>query len=177
MTVPLPTFVGLDMAAAARHANDQLALLDDIAGAAVPDDAMAARLRDFPGGPYGALGLVLLGVPPSFLPGEADGETGTAQFDLDMLDGTRYRMSLEFRLDECRVGGPVDDPSVTVVLSLAVFLRIAFKYLDGNDAYLDGLTEVAGDVFLATRLDQWFDAPIREVAEAVERDLTTEPSR
>lgn len=158
MTIPRPDFSGMSDDEALACATDFLARLEDVVGR-TPDDAeMLDGIRRLPEGTAGALGLILYGVPAIFRPDQAEGETGTVVFALD--DGERtVRFCMEFLPGECRVAEPPADPDAVIRLSFAVFLRIAFKFMDGNDAYLAGLTDVTGDVFLATHLDQWFGVP------------------
>ncbi|MEV6104766.1 SCP2 sterol-binding domain-containing protein [Streptomyces sp. NPDC051940] len=159
-TIPVPAFVGLDHDEALRRATDEMARLEALVESAADDAQLLARLAGLPGGPLGALALIVYGIPSAFRPEEAGAETGLVEFRIDVA-GVEHGLRLSFGDGSCAVlaeAGP-GRPDAVIMISVATFLRIAFKYLDGNDAYLRGETDLDGDVFLATSLDQWFAVP------------------
>jgi len=157
MTLATPIPGELDDAEAARYVGRYLADLEKVVGGA--DDAAIVRgLRALPGGAEGALGLVAAGIPEAFRPQYAGGETGRVLFFLE-TDGVDIPLCLEILPDGCRLIEPDEQAEAEIRVSLPTFLKIAFKFMDGNDAYVSGLTELKGDVFLATNLDRWFDVP------------------
>jgi hypothetical protein len=163
---------GLDQADAARFASGHLALLEELIETSGADDAALERgLAELAGGAEGAVELVAYGMTAAFRPQEADGESGRVQLLLGP-DGTpdearEFEVCLEIAAGSCRVVECDDAADSVIRISTPTFLRIAFKFLDGNDAYLAGLTDLTGDVFLATNLDQWFDVPSLVDYEAV----------
>lgn len=157
-TQPVPPAAEAEDAEIMRHAAEYLTLLDEIVGESADDAQMLTRLRGTAGGVSAALDLVAMGIPAAFRPEKAEGETGAVLFVID-ADGEENRLCFEFLPDRCEPADPSVDCGTVITIRLTDFLRIAFKYIDGNDAYLDGLTEVTGDVYIGTNLDQWFDRP------------------
>ena len=143
----------------AAFAARQLTRIEEIVATAPDDEAMFARLREMPGGVRGALALLTFGTPAAFRADLAGAETGSVVLVVD-ADGEEINTCIEIDDGACRIVAPVADPTTTIVLGAATFLRIAYKFMDGNDAHLNGLTEVTGDVFLATNLYEWFDTPL-----------------
>ena len=143
------------LAAAARL----LRRIEDIVAATPGDEALLGQLRELPGGVRGALTLLTFGTPAAFRADLAGDETGTVVLIVD-ADGEEVRFCLRIEDGECRIVEPVADPTTTIALSAPTFLRVAYKFMDGNDAHLNGLTEVTGDVFTATNLYEWFDTPL-----------------
>ncbi|MYS21706.1 hypothetical protein GA0115240_13476 [Streptomyces sp. DvalAA-14] len=174
MTLPVHVVAVPDAAETTDGAPDEtlqylaayLALLDEIVGDSADNEEMLARLRATPEGVAGALELVTTGIPAAFRPEKAEGETGRVLFVID-TDTEQIRLCFEFLPDRCEAVPITDEFATTVRIGVADFLKIAFKYLDGNDAYLNGLTEVTGDVFIATNLDQWFDRPSTDMADMI----------
>jgi hypothetical protein len=143
---------GLDQADAARFASGHLALLEELIETSGADDAALERgLAELAGGAEGESGRVQLLLGPDGTPDEA----------------REFEVCLEIAAGSCRVVECDDAADSVIRISTPTFLRIAFKFLDGNDAYLAGLTDLTGDVFLATNLDQWFDVPSLVDYEAV----------
>jgi len=172
MTLPLPAFAVMeDVDVAIREATDYLGLLEEIVGRSADEVEMLERIRELPDGALGALGLIAFGIPATFRPDQAAGETGSVVFVLN-FEGQEIQLCIEILPGECRVVETVEDAAAVIRISLPVFLRIAFKFIDGNDAYLGGLTDVTGDVFLATNLDQWFELP----SAAISRLLADSPN-
>jgi hypothetical protein len=132
------------------------------------DDAITAALAALEGGITRLLEFLAAGMVISFRPERAEGQTGLVEIHIATPDG-EIPLWLEIDLDECRTPVAGSDPDTTVTVPLAVFVRIAFKRISGADAYMDGLVRAAGDVVLATTLDEWFDPPDVAAAEAFER--------
>jgi SCP-2 sterol transfer family len=124
-----------------------------------PDEAeVLARVRGLPGGIEGAITMIGIGLPAAFRPDLAAGEVGTVAFILD-ADGKRLELHVELAPDRCRVVAPAGQPTTIIQMPAGTFLKVAFKQADGNDAYLDGLVEVEGDIVLAASFGEWFERP------------------
>jgi len=132
------------------------------------DEVIAAAVAGFAGGTARLLEFLTAGMALAFCPERAEGQTGLVEIHIVTPEG-EIPVWLEVGLDECRTSATGSDPDTTVTVPLAVFVRIAFKRLSGADAYMDGLVQAAGDVVLATTLDDWFDPPDLAAAAAFER--------
>jgi hypothetical protein len=132
------------------------------------DDAITAAVAGLEGGTARLLQFLAAGMVLSFRPERAEGQTGLVEIHIVTPEG-EIPLWLEVDLDECRTSATGSDPDTTVTVPLAVFVRIAFKRISGADAYMDGMVRAAGDVVLATTLDEWFDPPDLAAAEAFER--------
>jgi hypothetical protein len=132
------------------------------------DDAITAAVAGLDGGTARLLKFLAAGMVMSFRPERAKGQTGLVEIRVVTPEG-EIPLWLEIDLDECRTSATGSDPDTTVTIPLAVFVRIAFKRTSGVEAYMDGKVRAAGDVVLATTLDEWFDPPDLAAAEAFER--------
>ncbi len=132
------------------------------------DDVIDATVAGFAGGTARLLDFLAAGMALAFCPERAEGQTGLVELHIVAPEG-EISLWLEIGLHECRTSATGSDPDTTVTVPLAVFVRIAFKRLSGADAYMDGLVQAAGDVVLATTLDDWFDPPDLAAAAAFER--------
>jgi hypothetical protein len=132
------------------------------------DDVVVATVAGFAGGTARLLEFLTAGMALAFQPDRAQGQTGLVEIHIVTPEG-EVPVWLEIDLDECRTSATGADPDTTVTVPLAVFVRIAFKRLSGADAYMDGMVQAAGDVVLATTLDDWFDPPDLAAAAAFER--------
>jgi hypothetical protein len=143
--------------------------LSNISGLLGLDDgALTAAVAGVEGGAARLLEFLAAGMVLSFRPERAEGQTGLVEVRIETADG-EVPLWIEIDLDECRTTSTGTDPDTTVTVPLAVFIRIAFKRITGADAYMDGMVRAAGDVVLATTLDEWFDPPDVAAAEAFER--------
>ena len=143
-----------------------LAGVSDILGRG--DDAITAAVAGLEGGIPRLIEFLAAGMALSFRPERAEGQTGLVEIRIQTPDGD-IPLWLDIDLDEVRTAATGSDPDTTVTVPVAVFVRIAFKRLTGADAYMDGVVRAAGDVVLATTLDEWFDPPDVAAAEAFER--------
>jgi SCP-2 sterol transfer family len=132
------------------------------------DDAITAAVAGLEGGTARLLRFLAAGMVLSFCPERAEGQTGLVEIHIVTPEG-EIPLWLEIDLDECRTSATGSDSDTTVTVPLAVFVRIAFKRISGADAYMDGMVRAAGDVVLATTLDEWFDPPDLAAAAAFER--------
>ncbi len=130
------------------------------------DEALLDRVTSFAGGVDGLLRFLADGMARAFDPGRACGETGLVQFAIDVGERT-IELWLRIDADGCRSIEDGRDPDAIIAISLAVFLRIAFKRISGADAYVDGLVRASGDVVLATTLDDWFNPPDLAIASVI----------
>lgn len=141
-----------------RLVQQYLRDMDEVLLGSPADADVLARVHELPGGIEGAVTLIGIGLPAAFRPDLAAGEVGTVAFVLD-ADGEKLELYVELAPDECRVVAPTDQPTTIIQMPAATFLKVAFKQEDGNDAYLDGRVEVAGDILLAASFGEWFDRP------------------
>lgn len=132
------------------------------------DDAVTATVAGLEGGISRLIQFLAAGMALSFRPDLAEGQTGLVEIHIDTPDG-EIPLFLDIDLDGVRTASTGSNPDTTVTVPFPVFLRIAFKRLTGADAYMEGMVRAAGDVVLATTLDEWFDAPDVAAAEAFER--------
>lgn len=147
-----------DAETAIRLVQQYLREMDEALLGSPGDAELLARVRRLPGGLDGAIALIGIGLPAAFRPDLAAGEVGTVAFLLD-TEGARVELYVELAPGECRVVPPPDQPTTVIAMPAATFLRVAFKQQDSNDAYLDGLVEVDGDIVLAASFGEWFDRP------------------
>jgi SCP-2 sterol transfer family len=132
--------------------------IEDILQLPLDDTDLLARVGALPGGISGAVEVIGIGLPAAFRADLAAGEIGTVAFVLD-AEGEEIELHVELSPDRCRAVERSAQPTTVIKMPAATFLRVAFKQLDGNDAYMDGLVEVAGDIVLATGFGEWFDRP------------------
>jgi hypothetical protein len=132
------------------------------------DDTVTATVAGLEGGIPRLIEFLAAGMTLAFRPERAEGQTGLVEIHIE-TPGGEIPLWLDIDLDEVRTAVTGTDPDTTVTVPLPVFIRIAFKRLSGADAYMDGMVRAAGDVVLATTLDEWFDAPDVAAAEAFER--------
>jgi hypothetical protein len=153
-----------------------LSAVDEILQGSPSDDELLSRVRGLPGGLLGAVTLIGFGLPAAFLPELAAGETGTVAFILD-TDGEPMELCVEVRPDRCRVIPAPPLPTSIVRMPAVTFLKIAFKVIDGTDAYMDGLIVADGDIVLAASFGEWFDrAHVGLVKRATELGLSEDQS-
>jgi hypothetical protein len=130
------------------------------------DDALAENVASGAGGARQLVYFLADGMALAFAPDRANGESALIEFVVTAPD-EQIPFWLSMLPDACLREIDGSDPDTVLRMSLATFLRIAFKRLTGVDAYLDGKIEASGDVVLATTMDEWFDLP----------DLTLRASR
>jgi hypothetical protein len=86
-------------------------------------------------------------------------------------------LCVEVRPDRCRVIPAPPLPTSIVRMPAVTFLKIAFKVIDGTDAYMDGLIVADGDIVLAASFGEWFDrAHVGLVKRATELGLSEDQS-
>lgn len=122
------------------------------------DQELVRRIDELRGSIAGLLTFLADGVALAFVPERAQGEVGLVQMVVDTPDGER-EVWMRISPDRCQAEAAGGEPDTVLRMSLATFVRIAFKDLTGADAYLEGLIEASGDVVLATTMDDWFDSP------------------
>ena len=143
----------------AAYAAQAQGIIESSAG----DEELTAALDAVPGGVVGLIRFLAQGMALAFSPDRAQGETGVVQIVVGTQGGP-VEVWMEVTEQDCRSVETGSDPDTVLRMSSAVFLRIAFKFLTGVDAYLGGLIEASGDVVLATTMDEWFDSPDLTVA-------------
>jgi len=140
-----------------------LETIEDILGES-SEAEIYSRLAEFPGGVHQAVDLIATGLPAAFIPERSGGETGAVLFTLDS-DAETILLCVELRPDECVISNVPEKPRTVIRCSLAMFLKLAFKRLDGYEAYLDKKLNISGDIILAIGFDEWFDKPGISLAE------------
>jgi hypothetical protein len=163
-----------DTAETVRLAKEYLRAMDATLAGSPTDEEVLDRVRRLPGGIRDAIKLIGVGLPAAFRPDLAAGEVGTVAFLLD-AEGEQLELHVELTPGRCRLVPPAAQPATIIQMPAATFLKVAFQQLDGNDAYMDGLVVVDGDIVLATGFGQWFDGPHEGlVARVQELGLTEE---
>jgi putative sterol carrier protein len=80
------------------------------------------------------------------------------QWDVNAPDGTHSR-HLTIADGTIEVSqGKADSPRVTLILSLADFLRFVAGQLDGMQAFMSGKLRLMGDMMFAQVMQAWFNA-------------------
>lgn len=139
-------------------------------------EEILSRIRLLPGGIRGAISFIGVGLPAAFNPELAAGETGIVTFLLT-ADGEQIELHVEIAPDHCQVLPSCPRPTTIIEMPAAIFLQVAFKERDGNDAYVEGLVNADGDIVLATSFGEWFDRPHADlVTRAQELGVTDELS-
>lgn len=123
-----------------------------------PEDVPDAVARQY-GGVDAALDHVFDMYRQSFAPERAAGAGGRFQFDVLTSEGERVYV-LTIQDGKCEVGrGPDADPTVTIRLGLADFLRMSTGNTNGAMLAMSGKLEVTGDLMASMNLADWFVMP------------------
>jgi alkanesulfonate monooxygenase SsuD/methylene tetrahydromethanopterin reductase-like flavin-dependent oxidoreductase (luciferase family)/putative sterol carrier protein len=102
------------------------------------------------------------GMTQRFRPDRAAGFTGTILYDLRGADGTERPWTVAVERDGASARpGTVAEPSVTLRMTLADFVRIAGRDLDPGKALMTGRLGIEGDATVALRLGEMFGEPSR----------------
>jgi SCP-2 sterol transfer family len=139
--------------------------VEDILGE-TSDARMYARLDGLPGGVHGAVDIIATGLPAAFHPELSGGEAGAVLFVLEAERET-IMLCVELRPDDCIIAAVPENPRTVITCSLAVFLKLVFKRLDGYSAYLDKQLKVTGDIVLAIGIGEWYDKPASSLADRI----------
>lgn len=103
------------------------------------------------------LGQIFSEMQGRFLAEKAAGRSAVIQYDVNTPEGTEaYRVVVaDGTCTTSKGAGP--DPTVTLVLSLADFLRLVSGKLNGVQAFMSGKLKIRGDMMLAQTMQGWFD--------------------
>lgn len=103
------------------------------------------------------LGQIFSEMEGRFLPEKAAGRSAVIQYDVNTPEGTEaYRVVVAD--GTCSTSkGAGQDSTVTLVLSLADFLRLISGKLNGVQAFMSGKLKIRGDMMLAQTMQGWFD--------------------
>lgn len=126
-----------------------------------PDELPAAAAAEYGGYDSAASHLFDL-YRQMFAPERADGESAKFQFTLSTPEGDKtYVLTVDD--GTCTVDAHAgDDPTVSIKLSLADFLRMSCGQTNGAMLAMTGNLEVDGDVMAAMSLADWFVTPETE---------------
>lgn len=123
-----------------------------------PDNVPDAVARQY-GGVEAALDHVFDLYRQSFAPERAGGAGGRFQFDVVTPEGEQVYV-LTIQDGKCEVGRDSDaDPTVTIRLGLADFLRMSTGNTNGAMLAMSGKLEVTGDMMASMNLADWFVMP------------------
>jgi putative sterol carrier protein len=123
-------------------------------------DDLEAYIRDYEGGGDALLDLIFRTLPEYFRPEKARGQTADFQYRITTETGVREYF-VRVRDGVCESGaGTVPEPRVTMtVKQLPEFLRLLTGKINGMQAFLTGKVKLTGDMFYATKFENWFDRP------------------
>ena len=110
-------------------------------------------------GPETVLEPCFAAMAERFLPDKASDRRASMQFDIVTPEGTNTWHV--FIADGTAKTGPgaALEPTVTVIMKLAPFLRLVSGMLEGFDAFMTGAAKIKGDLMLAQTMLDWFDVP------------------
>ena len=103
------------------------------------------------------LGQIFSEMQGRFLPDKTGGRSAVIQYDVTTSEGTEsYQVVVAD--GTCKAGkGTDEEPTVTLVLSMANFLRLISGRLNGVQAFMSGKLKIRGDMMLAQSMQGWFD--------------------
>ncbi|HEX8076124.1 MAG TPA: LLM class flavin-dependent oxidoreductase [Thermoleophilaceae bacterium] len=120
------------------------------------DDQLDKLMGSNPG-----LRIAFGGMERAFVPDKAGGFEGAVQYE---LQGERGLRTWHVRIEDGRAAarpGTVDDPAVTMRMSVPLFARVLAREVDPAKAMLEGKLAIEGDFNVAARLGEMFGEPSR----------------
>ncbi|HEX2678209.1 MAG TPA: SCP2 sterol-binding domain-containing protein [Polyangiales bacterium] len=124
------------------------------------DDEILAWVRSV-GGSAVFLKQAFWGMKEAFHAERAEGQSALIRWDIATPERSVVTYELEVSDGECTVSrGARGNPSVTLAMGLADFLRLVTGSLDAQVAVADGKLKVSGDMELANQLSVWFQETV-----------------
>ncbi len=122
-------------------------------------DDLLAYISGYDGGGDALLDTVFRSMPGYFRPDKAQGQQADFQYRITTDTGVReYYVRVADGV--CEAGpGTVENPRVTMTVKLPEFLRLLTGKINGMQAFLTGKVRLQGDMFYATKFENWFDRP------------------
>ncbi|HEY0701079.1 MAG TPA: SCP2 sterol-binding domain-containing protein [Micromonospora sp.] len=123
-------------------------------------DALVAYIDNYDGGADALLDTIFRSLPEYFRPEKARGQQADFQYRINTANGVR-EFFVRVKDGVCEAGaGTVENPRVTMtVKQLPEFLRLLTGKINGMQAFLTGKVKLTGDMFYATKFENWFDRP------------------
>ncbi|HKP89564.1 MAG TPA: LLM class flavin-dependent oxidoreductase [Thermoleophilaceae bacterium] len=112
-------------------------------------------------GTSAGLRIAFGGMERAFVPENSGGFRGTIQWE---LEGSRGRKTWHVAVDDGRARarpGAVEDPKVTMRMSVPMFARVLAREVDPAKAMLEGRLSVTGDFAVASRIGPMFGEDAR----------------
>ena len=114
-------------------------------------------LQEQDGGTQHVLDQIFVGMPAAFRPEKATDQEADFQYFIDTPEGIREYF-VRVHDGACEAGrGTIDDPRLTMKVGLADFLRLVTGKLNGTQAFLTGKVRLTGDMYFATKFENWFE--------------------